>query len=94
MVKVYVQQKNIYKMFGCGCFSKVRFTWKYIKIIFLFYKNYFWYQYIKIIWKYKKQIWSQEKNKKKLNFKKSAFETQKQTKFYKTQLKKHVKIYS
>ena len=31
--------KNMYKMFGCACFSKVLFTWKYIKIIFL--KNYF-----------------------------------------------------
>ena len=44
--------------------------------------------------KIQKKICSQEKNKKNLNFKKSAFETQKQTKFYKTQLKKHVKIYS
>jgi hypothetical protein len=35
MVEVYAKQKNIYKMFGCGCFSKVFFTWKYIKIIFL-----------------------------------------------------------
>jgi len=34
MVEVYVQQKNMYKMFGCDCFSKMFFTWKYIKIIF------------------------------------------------------------
>jgi hypothetical protein len=30
--------KNMYKIFGCGCFSKVFFTWKCIKMI----------------WKYKK----------------------------------------
>jgi hypothetical protein len=43
---------------------------------------------------YKKIIWSKEKNKKILNFKKNTFETQKQTKIYETQLKKHVKTTS
>jgi hypothetical protein len=39
-----------------------------------------------MIWKYKKKlIWS--KNKKNLNFKKNAFETQKQIEFYEIQLK-------
>jgi hypothetical protein len=42
----------------------------------------------------KKIIWSREKNKIKLIFEKSAFKTQKQTKFYETRLKKHVKIAS
>ena len=36
----------------------------------------------------KKLIWNKEKNFKKLNLKKDVFETQKQTKFYKIQLKK------
>jgi len=39
-------------------------------------------------------IWSKEKNKKISNFFKNAFETQKQTGFYETQLKKHVKTTS
>jgi uncharacterized membrane-anchored protein YitT (DUF2179 family) len=39
-------------------------------------------------------IWSKEKNKKISNFFKNAFETQKQTGFYETQLKKHVKTVS
>jgi hypothetical protein len=34
MVEVYVQQKNMYKMFDFGCFLKVYFTWKYIKKYF------------------------------------------------------------
>ena len=33
--------KNIYKMFGYGCFSKVLFTWKCIKIIFFIFKKLF-----------------------------------------------------
>jgi hypothetical protein len=37
------------------------------------------------------QFEAKKKVKKKLNFFKSAFETQKQTGFYETQLKKHVK---
>jgi hypothetical protein len=46
-----------------------------------------------MIWKYKKKlIWSKENNNKISNFEKSVFETQKQTDFYETQLKKHVKI--
>jgi hypothetical protein len=45
-----------------------------------------------MIWKYKKKlIWSKENNNKISNFEKSVFETQKQTDFYETQLKKHVK---
>ena len=46
MVEVYVQQKNMYKIFGGSvvavAFQK-KFTWKHIKIIFifLFFKNYF-----------------------------------------------------
>jgi hypothetical protein len=28
--------KNIHKIFSCDYFSKVFFTWKYIKIIFLY----------------------------------------------------------
>jgi len=57
---------------------------------FIFFKNYFWYQRIKMILKHKKKlIWS-EKNK----FFKSTFEMQKQTKFYETQLQKHVKTTS
>jgi hypothetical protein len=41
-----------------------------------------------MIWKHKNiSIWSKEKNKKNLNFFKSAFETQKQIRFYEIQLK-------
>jgi hypothetical protein len=40
------------------------------------------------------QFEAKKKIKKKLNFFKSAFETQKQTGFYETQLKKHVKTVS
>jgi hypothetical protein len=48
-----------------------------------------------MIRKYKKKlIWSKEKNKKILNFEKSAFETKKQTEFYETPLKKHLKTAS
>ena len=39
----------------------------------------------------KKLIWSKENNKKISNFENNVFETQKQTDFYETQLKKHVK---
>ena len=33
--------KNMYKIFGCDCFSKVFFTWKCIKIIFFILKKLF-----------------------------------------------------
>jgi hypothetical protein len=45
-----------------------------------------------MIWKYKKNINLKQRKKLKIfNFFKSAFETQKETGFYETQLKKHVK---
>jgi hypothetical protein len=53
----------MYKIFGYDCFLKVFFTWKCIKIYFLFFKNNFdtstskWSENIKM-------IWSNEKNKK------------------------------
>jgi hypothetical protein len=83
----------MYKIFGYDCFLKVFFTWKCIKIYFLFFKNNFdtstskWSENIKI-------IWSNEKNKIILNFLKNTFETQKQSEFYKTQFKKYVKTAS
>jgi hypothetical protein len=33
--------KNTYKMFSCGYFLKVLFTWKYIKIYFFILKKLF-----------------------------------------------------
>ena len=29
--------KNMYKISGCGCFLKMFFTWKYIKINFFYF---------------------------------------------------------
>jgi hypothetical protein len=74
----------------------VFFTCKCIKIIiFYFLKIIFYNSASKWSENTKKiLIWSKEKNKKKLIFFKSAFKTQKQTRFYETQLKKHVKAAS
>ena len=86
--------KIMYKMFG-SCvvvvaFQSVFYLEMHQNNFCIFFKNYFWYQRIKMIWKHKKKlIWSKINN-----FFKSAFETQKQTKFYETQLQKHVKIAS
>jgi len=78
-------------------FQKFFFTWKCIKKkLFYFLKVIFkisaskWFENTKKI-----LIWSKEKIKIKIqNLEKNAFEKQKQTEFYETWLKKHVKTAS
>jgi len=92
--------KNMYKIFGESVVAVAFQSVFYLEmhqnnIFFLFLKNYFWYQRIKMIWKHQKYInLKQRKKIKKSIFFKSAFESQKQTRFYETRLKKHVKIAS
>jgi hypothetical protein len=71
----------------------VLFTWKCIKIIFFYLKKIFLISaHQNNLKTLKNNNLKQRKNKKKIY--KSAFEMQKQTGFYETQLKKHVKIAS
>jgi hypothetical protein len=89
--------KNMYKMFD-SCVIAVAFqSVFYLKMhwnnVFLFFKNYFWYQVSKWYKNTKKNI-NLKQRKKNFNFFKSSFKIQKQTLFYETQLKKHVKTAS
>jgi hypothetical protein len=74
----------MYKMFG-SCVVAVAF--QSVFYLEMHQNNYFWYQRIKMIWKKKLKL-------KNLIFFKNAFETQKQTEYYETQLQKHVKTAS
>jgi hypothetical protein len=89
VVKVSCVVKYMYKMFGSylclgvWLFFKVFFIWKCIKIIyiFIFFKLFLISAHQNDLKTLKILIWSKEKNKKNLNFFKSIFETQKQTRF-------------
>ena len=98
VVEVYAQQKTYIKylvVVWLRLLFKMLFTWKCIKIIYFYFK--------KIIFDISASKWFKN-TKKNINLKqikkrlsiffKSAFETQKQTVFYETQLKKHVKTVS